>query len=76
MTAIAEKVLDYMRNEYKNRLVNNPDMSDDSARMFSIDEICEACNLEQSIVARETSNLKQYGCVQKWITGTIVLEED
>lgn len=76
MTAIADKILAYMRNEYKNRLVNNPKMSDDSARMFSIDEICEACNLEHSTVAKETSNLKQYGCVQKWITGTIVLEED
>lgn len=73
MTAIANKVLDYMQQEYKNRIANNSNMTDDGARIFSKDELSESLNTDSNKVDIALTELKDYGYIQKWITGNAVL---
>jgi len=73
MTAIANKVLDYMQQEYKNRIANNSNMTDDGARIFSKSELSESLNTDSNKVDIALTELKDYGYIQKWITGKAVL---
>ena len=73
MTAIANKILDYMQQEYKNRIANNSNMTDDGARIFSKDELSESLNTDSNKVDIALTELKDYGYIQKWITGNAVL---
>ena len=73
MTTLADKVLDYMQQEYKNRIANNSNMTDDGARIFSKDELSESLNTDSNKVDIALTELKDYGYIQKWITGNAVL---
>lgn len=73
MTATANKVLDYMQQEYKNRIANNSNMTDDGARIFSKSELSESLNTDSNKVDIALTELKDYGYIQKWITGNAVL---
>lgn len=73
MTTLADKVLDYMQQEYKNRIANNSNMTDDGARIFSKTELSESLNTDYNKVDIALTELKDYGYIQKWITGNAVL---
>lgn len=73
MTATANKVLDYMQQEYKNRIADNSNMTDDSARIFFNSELSESLNTDSNKVDIALTELKDYGYIQKWITGKAVL---
>ena len=73
MTTLADKVLDYMQQEYKNRIANNSNMTDDGARIFSKDELSESLNTDSNKVDIALTELKDYGYIQKWITENAVL---
>ena len=73
MTAIANKVLDYMQQEYKNRIANNSNMTDDGARIFSKDELSESLNTDSNKIDIALTELKDYGYIQKWVIGKVVL---
>ena len=73
MTTLADKVLDYMQQEYKNRIANNSNMTDDGARIFSKDELSESLNTDSNKIDIALTELKDYGYIQKWITGNAVL---
>ena len=62
-----------MQQEYKNRIANNSNMTDDGARIFSKDELSESLNTDSNKVDIALTELKDYGYIQKWITGNAVL---
>lgn len=76
MSSKAELLLNILHSEYVKRVNSNENYTDDSARMFNISELCDTYNLEHALVDELAHELKQYGYIQKWITGTIVLLGD
>ena len=75
MSNKAQLLFNYLHAEYITR-INSGKFTDDSARIFDINKLCETHNLDHALVDELTSELKQYGYVQKWITGTVVLLGD
>lgn len=75
MSDKAQLLLDILHAEYIKR-IDSGNYTEDGARMFDINKICETNSLDHSLMDDLTSELKQCGYIQKWITGTIVLLED
>lgn len=76
MTTMSQKILDYMQQEYKKRVSNNSNITDDSTRCFSQEELCKSLNLNIDTIEEATSELKSYGYIEKWINGVVKLLED
>lgn len=76
MSNKAKILLNYLQSEYQNRIESNKNITDDSARMFDVNELCDKYNIDRSLMDKLISELKQYGYIKKLIIGTIVLERD
>ena len=75
MGDLTNKVLEFMRNESNNR-INSGNYTKDGAQTFSTNDIYDNFDSNHEDIDEALNELVNNSCIEKWIIGYKLLDED